>query len=334
MKKFQPVFIAVAVVFVMVMIIPTLLVIPHEDEAPLAKKKSDSEAVEASKVVQGGVVAVFRSSTQTVDTIPLEDYVVGVVATEMPADFEMEALKAQALSARTYIVKAKMNQPTNMTAGDVTDTVKDQVYKNDAELRSLWKNDYSWKIARIKKAVEETSGKVLTYNGQPITASFFSTSNGRTENSEDYWSSSLPYLRSVDSHWDSESPKFTDQAVFSVADVEAKLAVRLSKAAEAKEIAETAGNRVAKFKIGDKIFTGKEVREKLGLRSSDFTWKQKDGQIIIDTKGYGHGVGLSQYGANGMAKEGSKYKQIVAHYYSGVEISEASAFLPEFTAQK
>ncbi len=334
MKKFQPVFVAVVILFVMVMIIPTLLVMPNQEQAPLAKKDSKEAVVKTSPVVQGGVVAVFRANTQTVETIPLEDYVIGVVATEMPADFEMEALKAQALSARTYIVKAKMNEPTNLSGGDVTDTVKDQVYKSDAELRSLWKNDYQWKITRIRQAVEETSGKVLTYNGQPITASFFSTSNGLTENSEDYWSSSLPYLRSVDSHWDSESPKFNSQSAFSVADVEARLSVKLSKGAEVKEIAETAGKRVAKFKIGDKIFTGKEVREKLGLRSSDFTWKQKDGQIIIDTKGYGHGVGMSQYGANGMAKEGKRYKEIVGHYYSGVEISEASAFLPEFTAQK
>lgn len=190
-------------------------------------------------------------------------------------------------------------------------------------------------MKKIAEAVKATDGQVLTFDGAPIDATFFSTSNGFTENSEEYWSNTLPYLRSVESPWDLESPKFRNQTVMTVADVESKLGVKLPNSPEiGKVISRTTGNRVAKVDIGGKVLSGKEVRDKLGLRSSDFTWELKGGNVVITTEGFGHGVGMSQYGANGMATEGKTYQDIVKHYYKGVEISEADSMLTKVTAKK
>ena len=171
---------------------------------------------------------MYRTAFNEIQKLPLESYLIGVVAAEMPADFEKEALKAQALTARTYIVNQLIqnNRVGLPDDADVSDSEMHQVYKNDRELKELWGSDYSWKIKKITEAVQETSGQILTYEGSPITATFFSTSNGYTENSEDYWKTSFPYLKSVASPWDANSPKFHNKVVMSVADFEQKLGVK------------------------------------------------------------------------------------------------------------
>jgi stage II sporulation protein D len=256
----------------------------------------------------------------------------------MPADFQEEALKAQALTARTYIVKQMLSKENHQglpKGAQVGDSEMDQVFSSDDELRKEWGADYNWKRKKILDAVRATSGKILTYSGQPIQATFFSTSNGYTENSEDYWPSLLPYLRSVSSPWDKNSPKFNNQQIISVKDFEAKLGVHLSSGSTiGKIIARTAGKRVAKVDFNGRILSGKQIREKLALKSSDFSWVRKGNSIIIATKGYGHGVGMSQYGANGMAAEGKTYEDIVKHYYKDVEISSAESMLAMITAKK
>jgi stage II sporulation protein D len=217
----------------------------------------------------------------------------------------------------------------------VNDTVSNQVYENDGEMKKNWGVDYDWKRKKILNAVKATSGQILTYNGEPIDANFFSTSNGYTEDSKDYWGGSYPYLKSVPSPWDKNSPKFKSQKVISVKDFEAKLGVKIGGSSKIGEIVErTAGKRVGKVDFNGKILTGKDIREKLDLRSSDFTWSRKGSSIIIATKGFGHGVGMSQYGANGMAEEGKKYQDIVKYYYQGVEITKADSMLATITAKK
>ncbi|MFX3627782.1 MAG: stage II sporulation protein D, partial [Ectobacillus sp.] len=279
--------------------------------------------------------AVYRSQQKKVENVNIEEYVTGVVAAEMPADFELEALKAQALTARTFVVKRMLKGEALPNKADVTDTVENQVYKNEAELKQLWGKDYDWKIKRIREAVYATAGQVLTYQGEPITASFFSTSNGYTENSEDYWGNAYPYLRSVNSPWDKAAPKFAAEQTFSVADFQKRLGVQvLADGGVGKIVERTSGKRVKTVDFNGKKLTGKQVREKLGLRSSDFTWKQKGDTIIVTTKGYGHGVGMSQYGANGMAKEGKSYKDILAHYYKGVEVSGLNEYEGKLMAKK
>ncbi|MDQ0214124.1 stage II sporulation protein D [Oikeobacillus pervagus] len=341
MKKLNPVIVALSILLVAAMAVPALLVLPFSSNDQAKGKlgeqlekptKSNTNQPESSIEV-----SVFRSNQNTVEKLPLEKYVAGVVAAEMPADFEKEALKAQALSARTFIVKKIMN-PTNGTLpqnADVTDTIQHQVYKNQQELKGIWGKGFDWKMKKIEKAVSETAGQILTYNGEPIEASFFSTSNGFTENSESYWNHSIPYLKSVESPWDKNSPKFQSKKSLKLSEFEAKLGVKLNTTKDVGIItARTPGKRVATVKIGNQELTGREVREKLDLRSTDFSWVLKGDEIIITTKGYGHGVGMSQYGANGMAKEGKNYKEIVKHYYQDVEISPSEKLLANQTTAR
>ncbi|MCA1055122.1 stage II sporulation protein D [Rossellomorea aquimaris] len=337
MKQLKPVVIIFSIFICIIFIVPTLLVLPFSsdnEQTSLHEKLEKAPGIE--QLADSVEVAVYRSGKEVIEKLPLEQYVVGVVAGEMPADFEMEALKAQALAARTFIVNQMMSEDPSVPKGaDVTDTISHQVFKNPSELSSLWGADYEWKLKKISEAVLETKGQVLTYDGKPITAAFFSTSNGYTENSEAYWSNEIPYLRSVNSPWDKQSPKFTDQKIISIAEFEQKLGVKLAKDGSVGTItSRTEGKRVANVDINGKSFTGREIRDKLELRSSDFSWYLKDNHIVISTKGYGHGVGMSQYGANGMAKEGMDYKEIVTHYYKDVEITGSEKLLQKVTAQR
>ncbi|MBM7704032.1 stage II sporulation protein D [Metabacillus iocasae] len=343
MKHIKPVVLLVSVFFFIVLMIPTLLVVSFGDKTDgklTEKKTSESQKVEMKQTNLGPQieVAVYRMSTKKVATLPLEEYVVGVVASEMPADFEVEALKAQSLAARTYIVQKMLsgNIGKKLPGGaHVSDTVTHQVYKSADELKVQWQGDYNWKMEKVRKAVQETAGQILTFENQPISAQFFSTSNGYTENSEEYWSNPFPYLQSVESPWDKEAPSFTDQKVVSVKEFEQQLGIKIpTDGSLGKVVARTTGKRIASIEIGGKTLTGKEVREKLDLRSADFNWAKKGNQIVITTKGSGHGVGMSQYGANGMAVEGKSYKQIVEYYYKGVSIALPDQYVSKLTAKQ
>ncbi|MBI0578064.1 stage II sporulation protein D [Neobacillus cucumis] len=342
MKNFKPLIVLASILFAVTLLIPAVLVLPFaqgEANGKLGEDLTRAKAKESSTVSADSAVevSVYRAAKEKIETVPLENYLVGVVAAEMPADFKEEALKAQALTARTYIVeRLRSKKPLGVPKGaEVTDTQMHQVYKSDDELKREWGMDYSWKKKKVLEAVRATSGQIITYKGEPIDASFFSTSNGYTENSEDYWPDAYPYLRSVASPWDKNSPKFYNQQVVSVAEFQAKLGVTLGSGATiGKIIDRTAGHRVGKVDFNGKILTGKDIRDKLDLKSSDFTWSRKGDNIIIATKGFGHGVGMSQYGANGMAAEGKNYKQIVKHYYQGVQITSAQNMLATITAAK
>ncbi|WP_226675576.1 stage II sporulation protein D [Rossellomorea aquimaris] len=336
MKQLKPVVIIFSIFISIIFIVPTLLVLPFSSDNETANLDEKLKNPPVEELADSVEVAVYRSSQDLIEKLPLEQYVVGVVAGEMPADFEEEALKAQALAARTYIVNQLLAEDPSVPKGaDVTDTVSHQVYKNQKELATLWGSDYDWKIKKISAAVLETKGKVLTYDNKPITAAFFSTSNGYTENSEAYWADDIPYLRSVESPWDKASPKFEDQKIIPIQQFEQKLGVTLPKDGSVGTItSRTEGKRVASVEINGKKFTGRDIREKLELRSSDFTWYKKDDHIVIATKGFGHGVGMSQYGANGMAKEGKDYQDIVTHYYKDVKITESTKLLQKVTAQR
>ncbi|WP_338083491.1 stage II sporulation protein D [Fictibacillus nanhaiensis] len=328
--KIKPLIWILVIFITIIVLLPTILVLPFSSPPPEwneENKARPSERMLALEMPHSDIVVpVFRTSMDTVQNIPLEEYVAGVVASEMPAEFELEALKAQALTARTFIVKALLNPAKDDRMPEdavVTDTIMHQVYKGNEELQTLWGENFNEKLAKIVKAVTETKGQILTYEGEPIQASFFSTSNGFTVNSEDYWKNKYPYLRSVESPWDKESPKYLQTVHLSVDTVEEKLGVSITKNGKVgKIVSTTSGKRIGKISIGKKAFTGKEIREKLELRSTDFQMEKKGKQIIITTKGYGHGVGMSQYGANGMAMEGKSYEQIVSYYYKGIEITD------------
>ncbi|MBU9710589.1 stage II sporulation protein D [Evansella tamaricis] len=330
----------------LVLVVPSILVVGFSDgdsasqstyteEGPVVSEEEVEEVWIEGAEDAAETVAVFRSERSVVEHIPFEDYIVGVVAKEMPAEFELEALKAQALTARTYIIQL-MGVEENLPLGaDVTDTDLHQVFSNDEELREQWGSEYDWKIARIREAVYATEGMVITYDGYPIDALYYSTSNGLTENSEEYWSNEYPYLRSVESPWDLESPRYLGHKEMSVGEFEEKLGISVAEHGIGQIVGRTTGGRVEKVVFGDKEFTGREIREELlGLNSADFTWERRGDTIHIETRGWGHGVGMSQYGAHGMAQEGHSFEEIIHHYYQGVEISEVNQVMSAMVAKE
>ena len=216
----------------------------------------------------------------------------------MPASFNIEALKAQAIIARTYTIKA-LN-----TGKKLTDTTSTQVYKTDSELKSTWGSNYNTYYNKIKKAVDTTKDLILTYKGILIEAVYHSTSNGKTEDSSNVWKNSFPYLVSVDSPYDITNKNFKTTIFFTYNELSNKLNTTINYDTTFNIIHNESG-RVSTITFNDITLTGVEFRSKLGLRSSDFILEKTNEGINITTKGYGHGVGMSQYGANGMANNGS-----------------------------
>lgn len=247
----------------------------------------------------------------TVETVDLESYVIGVVAAEMPASFELEALKAQAVASRTYVMSRQLQ---------VDDTTSSQVYYDQKQRQENWQGQYEVYESKITQAVQETAAEVMTYNGAYISALFFSSCNGRTENNEDYFASaSVPYLQSVDSSWDLSFAGTYREKTFSLEELN-KLFGTSDFTMDICRYHDS--GYVATVDVCGTIYTGREIREKLGLASSAFSLIPEGDQITFATVGYGHGVGMSQYGANGMALEGYTYQEILAHYYQGVTIEK------------
>lgn len=271
--------------------------------------------IKEEKVDDMNTYIKVKRQNGNIETIELETYLVGVVAIEMPALFHNEALKAQAIIARTYTLKA-------ISKGIIlTDNESTQSYKDNNELRNMWGSNYDNYYTKIKNAVIETKGLYLTYNGNYIEAVYHSTSNGKTENSANVWSNSFPYLISVESPYDKLNPSFYHEIKISYSEISQKLNMEINSNTEFTILELTESNRVKTIQIGNKIFTGLEIRTKLGLRSTDFLIEKQENYLTIRTKGYGHGVGMSQYGANGMAKNGASFKDIIKHYYPGVTIA-------------
>lgn len=268
----------------------------------------------------GVIVRVFRESKNVIEKVYLEDYITGVLAGELPISFSEESFKAQAVAARSYVLK-KIEYNKNNDY-DVVDTIKNQVYLDNDYLKSVWKNKYVERINKIKKVVIDTKGEYLTYNGNVIDAFFFSTSVGYTENSEDVFVNKVPYLRSVKSEWDNISPVFKDELSLSLYDFYLKLGLNYKEKIAFEIIETTSTGRVKKIKINDKVYSGSDIVSKLGLRSTYFDINQVGESVILKTKGYGHGVGMSQYGAEGMAKAGFKYDEILKYYYQGVVLEK------------
>ena len=284
-------------------------------------KETKEEFVEVElKYLSNQLVRIKRSSGD-VESIPLEEYVVGVVASEMPASFEIEALKAQSVASRTYVLKKIGN--TKEQEYDVADTVSNQVYLDDGQLREKWGDNYSKYISRVREAVNGTSMEYLEYDGEVIDAMFFSTSNGYTEDSGVVFQTSLPYLKSVESVWDEEVAKaFYTSTDMSLQEFYERLGLEYSGELKVEVLERSTSNRIVSLKINGIEFKGRDVYNKLGLRSCDFEFVLVGNNVEIKTKGYGHGVGMSQYGAHGMAKEGYSYKEILKHYYVGTELKK------------
>ena len=260
-------------------------------------------------------ITVYRSNGSVIN-LNMTDYLIGVVSSEMPASFNLEALKAQSVLARTYAVKAKQ------TGKKLTDTVSTQSYIDIDQMKNKWGNSFNTYYNKIKNAVENTNGEYLSYNGNYIEALYHSTNNGKTESSLDVFGNYYPYLISVSSEYDKNASSYLRTISMPLDTISNKLGLSLNNDSVISILSYTDGGNIKEININGNNFSGKKVRELLGLRSADFDISISDNNANITTRGYGHGVGMSQYGANGMANAGYSYKDILSHYYPGTTLTK------------
>lgn len=300
----------------------------------IQKKNLDKEGMVKIENL-GPNLRIFNHRTAQVMVMPLEKYVFGVVAAEMPASFHLEALKAQAVIARTYALKkinnySQMSSSAHPDADICTDPKHCQDWKSDVELREKWGFKYFNYYHKVQSAVKATQGEVVTYQGKLIEPVYHSTCGGRTENSEDVWMVKLPYLRSVECHWCKNSPRYEQRLLLSWDEIEKRLdfpvvtLVSGVKTIDPQDIIQplkkTATGRIKQLQIGEQVISGTEFRNRLELNSIWVSLEADQEKVIFYMRGFGHGVGLCQYGANGLAREGKNYKEIIKYYYQDVEI--------------
>lgn len=267
------------------------------------------------------MTVLFRDEDGTVTEMDMDTYLVGVLLAEMPASFAPEAKKAQAVAARTYALKASVTGGKHGDGSVCGDYACCQAYRSpEAYLGSGGTREA---VDQAREAAVSTSGRVLTYEGQLIEATYFSCSGGSTEDAVAVWGADFPYLRAISSPGEENAAHYTDTVRFTPEEFEAALGVSLP--ADPEEwfgfTTYTSGGGVNTMRIGNKDYPGTELRSLLGLRSTAFSVTVADGQIEITTRGFGHRVGMSQYGAEAMAVSGSSYQDILAYYYSGTELT-------------
>lgn len=334
MKK---IWIYLGFILIITIILPTILVKTSKFisiENKIRIKDIKKEEKKSKKEEFDGYIKVYDTRTQEVVKLSLEDYVKGVVAAEMPGEFHIEALKAQAIASRTYAIhktnKFNEGHPDHSSAPLCTG-VHCQAFLSIKELEEAhskkWMNKY-W--PKIEEAVESTSGEVIYYADEVVEPLYHSTSGGMTEDVKNVFASESPYLKAVSSPNEEGAPKFKDVATFKVNEFISKLkgkypGINITKdnlPDKVKLVERSESGRIKKIMIDSQVVDGSEIRQIFNLNSTNFKiiYNPKTDMIDIETVGYGHGVGMSQWGANGMAKKGKKHKDILKHYYTGVEI--------------
>jgi stage II sporulation protein D len=314
------------VILLLIIIIPTIMVRGLDFRTSPFRPLNTGDGV---------MINVYLHDQGQTVKMNLEEYVKGVVAAEMPAEFDLEALKAQAVAARTYAARhmrmyGGTGFPQYADADISTDPKVGQAWSSEQALKDKWGDIYYKRYwVKISRAVEETKGVVLIYDGEMINALFHSTSGGKTEDPAEVWGQRIPYLKSIDCPWDQNSPRYKGQKEFKISDLEGILgqdagvitAAKNGKSDLAQVVERTSSGRIKKVRIGSKVFDGTIVRERLGLYSTNFSWTINGDKVQFETLGYGHGVGMSQYGANGMAKEGKDFREILQYFYQGVQLA-------------
>ena len=275
------------------------------------KKEED---IVKEEVIDNNIYVNVRRNNGNIEKYELEEYIIGVVGAEMPASFNKETLKAQSVVARTYALKSIKNNK-QLTSDNST-----QNFKDNNELKKMWGSSYNTFYNKIKSAVLETKGLYLSYNNDYVDAVYHSTSNGNTEDAVYVWGNSVPYLKSVSSDYDNTNKNYNSTITLTYNEISNKLKNSIDSNTKFNIISRTSGNRVKEIEINGTTYSGVEFRKLLNLRSADFSIENNGANVVISTNGYGHGVGMSQYGANGMANNGSSYRDILLHYYTGVSI--------------
>ncbi len=265
---------------------------------------------------------VFKIKTETeILTLSAEDYILGVVAAEMPALYEEEAIKAQAVAAYTYAVRQRAAAAEN-EYHLTSDSKLHQSYIDKAARKQKWGENAETYEKKLRECIAAVAGEVITYKGEPIFAAYHAISSGRTEAAKNVWGNDLPYLCGVESVSDQLHEKYQSKVEVPIAELCSALSLQKPEdttSVKTEKKASEAGT-VLEFTVFEKTFTGAEIRQAFSLRSSCFSVEYKEGVFVFTVVGYGHGVGMSQNGANCMAKEGSSYEEILKYYYPGTEI--------------
>ena len=297
----------------------------------MARNKSEAEeqtvAAMQVRVVPSVALSVYDQKQKAALPMELENYLVGVVAAEMPVSFSFEALKAQAVAARTYTVYHLIHGGCQNNGSDIcTSSACCQAYADDDRLREKWGEAYQENIDRIAAAVNQTAGEILLYDGAPIDALYHSASGGATENAESAFAVAVPYLVSVPSQNETGTSRLLGEVRISRTDFCKKVnnaypnaGLTEKQLAQQVEIKKTSdAGRVLQIRLGKTTITGKQLRKLISLDSTMFTLEFDGADIVFHTRGYGHGVGMSQTGANSMALGGRSYREILLYYYTGV----------------
>lgn len=298
---------------------------PSAAEAASAASEENSSQSPSPADTTDTVCFTDQSTGQSA-TLPLREYLIGAVAAEMPVSWPDEALKAQAVAAHSYALYRRDHSTEENGAWFTADPARRQGCLTDAVLHSYWGTGYAANYARLSALVDAVQTQVLYYGDAPAGTSYFAMSNGRTEASENVWGASLPYLVAVDSSTDLQADHYEVTLTLSSAQVQAALAAQgLTPDAAAPEQwfsspTRTASGYVARLSVCGVERSGAFLRRALGLRSTDFTIRYENGQFYITTRGYGHGVGLSQWGAKAFAEQGLSYDAILAHYFPGTTL--------------
>ena len=319
----KPIYKEILLAAVLGLVLPTLVLevaLRLEETSPTVATVSREESPEVTAGVGEARDMLLRREDGTVTEMPLEEYLVGVVLAELPASFEAEAKKAQAVVARTYTWKARTTGGKHGDGSVCTDPACCQAYRDEETY--LEEGGTREGLEAAREAVLETAGLVLTYEGGLIEATYFSCSGGSTEDAVAVWGTDFPYLRATSSPGEEGAAHYTDTVRFSRADLESALGIVLEEASGSWVgfTTYTAGGGVNTMRIGGMDFPGTELRRLLGLRSTAFNIQTDAAGVTVTTRGYGHRVGMSQYGADAMAAGGSSYGEILMYYYRGTEL--------------
>ncbi|MGI6604904.1 MAG: stage II sporulation protein D [Firmicutes bacterium] len=326
MRKFFA-WVCMFVLFVVIVVPAAIVSFPGGLESP--EPQSSPRVAERG---EGQLLRVFMAQSGEIEQLPLEKYLVGVVAAEMPARFETEALRAQAVAARTYALRrlkayGGSGCASHPEADVCTEPTCCQAWLSTSELRQRWGLlAYPRYHERIAEAVAATAGLVVTYDHELIDPVYHATCGGMgTEDSETVWGNALPYLRHVACGFDEDPPHAGDEVVFTLAELGQRLGVNLSapvtSGLDLAVASRTSAGRVKELRVGSTTLAGTEVRKLLGLNSTGFSWRlTEDDKVVFSTYGNGHAVGMCQYGANGLAKQGQDFRAILKYYYTGVDV--------------
>lgn len=319
-----------AVIAIIMVVCPlTAVSLSNSGDVRQESASAETQSQTSETVIQPedkDTISVFMTASESVENMDMREYIIGTVAAEMPASYHIEALKAQALAAVTYAQYQKINGDKASSGGaDISDNSNvHQGYMTQTEMREKWGDAYDSYYEKIAQAVDAVIDRVITYDGEPIMAAYHAISYGKTESAKAVWNTDIPYLVSVDSQGDKDSPRYL--STVTVSDGELKeLMDKSNLAGDGSDIkinSTSEAGTVMDISVCGKSMDGTEARKLFSLRSPCFSVKYEDGVYTFTVKGYGHSIGLSQYGADRYAKQGKTYEEIIKHYYTGVQIEK------------